>query len=531
MEGKFSWFSHHEFEIGEIPNWNYNPFNGKEVMSTDLHWTKLDDFSLNVGDIKTIWELSRMKWLTDLARAHVISKEEKYLDRLNEILDDWSINNQLNKGPQWKCGQETSFRLFQLISTSHLLGSYHHPNESLQKLVFQHLKRIYPNMSYALAQDNNHSTSETAALYIGATWLIKTNFQDKRLFKWKNVGRQNLERTLIKLIQADGSFSQGSVNYHRVVLDTLSFVLFNIDKLGEEPFSKKIKDRLVNLGMWQYKLIFGENGESPNLGHNDGAYINCLHSHDYLDYRPSVQTYFGCLLKKKIFSNKILNETLYWYYGEKVSDMGILNVNIQDEELLDSQYLLLRKGVCKLLMKIPSDRFRSGNDALHIDVWINNICIMRDNGTYSYNHELSDKFSSVSSHNTIQFGDHQQMPKISRFLNGEWIRSNYIKTQSDNHVFKWMASYTDYLGNKHQRSINLSHEKLIIEDTIDTTENAKIYFHLTTKEAKVFFDENDFKTYDQTQSFYSPYYFQRSSQLLLSKMFSNFNSLTLKFSE
>lgn len=50
--------------------------------------------------------------------------------------------------------------------------------------------------------------------------------------------------------------------------------------------------------------------------------------------------------------------------------------------------------------------------------------ILRDAGTYSYNCQKpwQDYFKSLAAHNTIRFDDHEQMPKISRFLNGKWPR-------------------------------------------------------------------------------------------------------------
>ena len=527
MCGKFTWFSYHEFDMGRIPNWFYNPFENKKVNGSKIHWTKLGDFSLNAGDIKVIWELSRFGWLTDLARAHVVSKDLSYLSRLNELLDDWCLNNPLNQGPQWKCGQEASFRVFQLITTAHILSQSANSSETLQRLVFQHLQRIRPNINYALAQLNNHSTSETAALYIGSAWLIHNKYDKHQLLKWKEYGRNRLEQCLMKLIQQEGSFSQNSANYHRVIVDTMSFVIHNMDVLGEIPFSQVIEDRLSALGEWQYKMTFGKDGEVPNLGNNDGTMINNLHGLTYTDYRPSTQTFFGCLRKSFVYSDDRLNEALYWYYRNELSDFKSLDFSEVSEEVLDGQYLILHKGKCSVLMNLPTDKFRPGNDALHIDVWVSGNCILRDNGTFSYNHELSDVFKSVKSHNTIQFGSHEQLPKISRFLNGGWFSIDHLQSFSSDKEILWKASYTDCIGNKHQRKLVLTDHSLIVSDIIDTTEEAEIHFHLAGHDPLIYFTDSEVKKYTIAESMSSNYYLQKEKAILLTNKIVRTNLLKI----
>src|SRR5690606_16628052 len=100
------------------------------------------------------------------ARAYRVFGDEKYLDALNNRLMDWSENNPLNQGPNWKCGQETSVRVMKLFTAAAIMQQADSVSESLEELVRHHLLRIQPNIRYAIAQDNNHGTSEAAGLYI-----------------------------------------------------------------------------------------------------------------------------------------------------------------------------------------------------------------------------------------------------------------------------------------------------------------------------------------------------------------------------
>src|SRR3546814_10496654 len=75
-------------------------------------------------------------------------------------------------------------------------------------------------MAYAVAQANNHATSEAAALFIGGSWLAANGSRAGESLVRR--GRQHLEKQVARLVEEDGSFSQYSLNYHRVLLDTLS---------------------------------------------------------------------------------------------------------------------------------------------------------------------------------------------------------------------------------------------------------------------------------------------------------------------
>jgi len=409
MEGKFTYFSYHKMQIGEFPNWFYNPFENCIHSQSKKHWTEINDFG--EGDIKCIWELSRFDWLTVLARAYKVTTEQKYFQRINYLLANWSTENSLNQGPNWKCGQETSIRLMKLLTTAHILDQFSDPLKALQDMVYQHLQRIRPNLTYAVVQDNNHGTSESAAMYIGAAWLLKTGYNASDLKSIKNQGRKVFEERVLKLIQSQGTFAQRSMNYHRVMVDTATFVLRNID--------------------------------------------------------------------------------------------------LPRHEILDKQILLLRNSSAVVFLKIPESTFRPGNDAFHIDLWVDGEEVLCDSGTYSYNDSSSDYYKSVAAHNTVQFDEYEQMPKISRFLYGSWITPDYIsEVEEKDNELSWTGKYTDYKGNEHSRTVRLSEAKLYVQDRVKTSGVAKARYHFanSSKLSNVAGNSSD-----TTTAAISKYYYQKQA--------------------
>ena len=45
-----------------------------------------------------------------------------YLNTMNKLIKDWMIKNQFNLGPNWKCGQEASIRVINLIVSYEIIG-------------------------------------------------------------------------------------------------------------------------------------------------------------------------------------------------------------------------------------------------------------------------------------------------------------------------------------------------------------------------------------------------------------------------
>jgi hypothetical protein len=484
LSGVFTYFHFHKHRIGNPPNWFLNPFNGKLVNNPDIHWTLINDFNLDVGDIKTIWEPSRFDWLTDLARAYRLKGDNQYLNQINSLLNSWCASNPLNIGPNWKCGQEASFRVMKLITTAQLLNQFERPTMQLTKLVYQHLKRIYPNMNYAIAQDNNHATSEAAALYIGSTWLLK--FGDKassdvsRLNQWKINGRKILEERILKLVSTEGSFSQQSFNYHRVVMDTISWVISFMKELEENEFNDEVSTRLEALGLWLYQFVQNDSGAVPNIGANDGAMIENLHNCDYRDFRPALQLYFSLTKGYFIFPQGEYDEPAFWRLGSSFNHIERKTIEKSNAVLLDKQYAILRNRDIDIYVKVPNGEFRPMNNPFHLDLWYKGKNIAIGPGSYSYNAGIKTKeYKSIASTNTVQFGNGEPMPLLTNFLNGEWINADQCNVNicSEDEI-TFSGVYKDYSKNEHTRTVILEGNKIQVIDKVISQSKALVHWHL-----------------------------------------------------
>lgn len=452
-------------DTGSIPDWHRNILTGSRCSDSNTPWYEIPDFTNEIGDIKGIWEISRFDWVLGFAREARAGHTEA-LEKLESWLESWVQENPSYYGPNWKCGQEASIRVMHLAMTAIVLWQSYRPEKGLLELVEIHLKRIAPTIQYAIAQDNNHGTSEAAALFIGGSWLASHGVSQGK--SWEKKGRRWLENRARRLIEPDGSFSQYSVNYHRVLLDTFSMVEVWRKTLQLPEFSRHWYTKARAATEWLTALL-RPGGDMPNLGANDGARLLPLAAVDYRDFRPSAQLANVLFLRQRAISEP----------GEWDAPLRLLGLELPEAvaespgnvQFDDGGYAIMRKNHCFALFHYPRFRFRPGQaDALHLDVWLGGRNIFRDGGSFSYNTEepWQSYFPGVESHNTIQFDGRDQMPRLSRFLFGEWLKTSRFQPLGETcEGLSVLAGYRDYKGAVHTRKVLLGREKLTVKDDID----------------------------------------------------------------
>lgn len=467
-------FSHFHFlRTTPIPDWHVNPFTGHRIAYPERDWWQIPDFDPAVGDIKPIWEASRFDWVLAFAQC-ARTGDAASLAHLNAWLSDWCVQNAPYKGPNWKCGQEASIRVMHLAMAALILGRVDKPEKSLLELVRLHLRRIEPTLSYAIAQDNNHGTSEAAALYIGGSWLQAQGVAEGA--RWLRLGRKWLENRAARLIGADGSFSQYSLNYHRVVLDTFCMVEVWRRHLRLPQFSSKWYARSLAASEWLRAMISPLNGDGPNLGANDGARLLQLTDTDYRDFRPSVQLAMALFANVRAYADDgAWNLPLRWLGIELPKTVA----SSPASQLFDNGgFAVLRRGLAMVMLRYPRFRFRpSQADALHLDLWLGGRNLLRDAGTYSYNtnDQWLNYFPGTASHNTVQFDDRDQMPRLSRFLFGDWLKTSYIEPLSEvEDMTTFAVGYRDQRRAWHQRDVRLTENTLRVIDKIEGFANKAV---------------------------------------------------------
>lgn len=457
------------------PNWFLNQLNQQEYPNADQPWWKLPDFDNRVGDIKGVWELSRWDWVLSFAQQ-ATQGHHQALGRLNHWVADWCQHNPSYRGPNWKCGQEASIRVLHLVVAAHVLNETTQPTAAVRALLVAHLQRIAPTISYAVGQSNNHATSEAAALFIGGDWLRQIG--ESKGERWNGLGRDWLEDRAAKLIEPDGTFSQYSVNYHRLMLDTYSLCLWWQAKHSLHAFSKSTLNRLSAATEWLDHLVDPDTGDVPNLGANDGASLLPLTDADYRDYRPSLALAKRLLaLEDNTADDENSRNHLAWLglepnlkFPSTVQSDRSATCARRSRTFNDGGLAVLRRGKVKVVFRYPRFRFRPSHcDALHVDFWVGSQNVLRDAGSYSYNCDpkLETYFMGPAGHNSIEFDQREPMPKLSRFLYSDWLTTSNFKPIVESGSKDCVeAAYWNSWGAFHQRELSLDADELQVTDVI-----------------------------------------------------------------
>ena len=482
MTGNLRYFGSTEHSVGSPPSWFLDPYTGATADSS-AHWSDISDFGSGVGDIKAVWEASRFGWAPTMARAYRLTGRKEFTDALESWITDWVRRNPANTGPNWKCGQEASIRMLHTLLACGLLGRERNPEPALIRFVTEHCRRIEPTLGYALAQDNNHGLSEALALFVGGAWLkaVADSSADspagaEEHRRWEQEGRRRLEERVQALVQEDGSFSQHSVTYHRLLVDSLCMAEWWRTSLKRPDFSRIFVERARAAADWLYQMVEPRSGDAPNLGANDGVHVFLLDQSQYRDFRPSVQRAMVMFHGRAAYPAGPWDESLTWLglsrplqsaaprSSRVFPDGGYVTLAPAQAGDMDSQARAWG------LVRFPRFKHRPSHaDAFHLDLWIGSTNLLRDGGSYSY--AAGDPwqcfFPGTESHNTVQFDGRDQMPRLGRFLFAAWLEADRAaEIVSAAGEFSWEGGYTDGHGARHARSVALAASSCTVVDRL-----------------------------------------------------------------
>ncbi|MBS0525201.1 MAG: heparinase II/III-family protein [Proteobacteria bacterium] len=480
--GKLLLFSRLLVDVGNPPAWANNPLTNVAYATPFEPSHRIPFFKAAAGDIKLVWEASRFSWAPILARAHRLAPDEGFGARLVRWIEDWVRANPPYFGANWTCGQETSLRLLNLLLAAAFLDEDRAPTPGFVDLVRLHLRRIRITLSYAKAQDNNHGTSEAAALLIGGAWLSRYS-NDGAGARWHRLGRRTLVERIDRLFLGDGTFSQYSVTYQRMVLDTIALVLWWVTRLGLPTLPPRALDRVRRGANWLFQLVEPHTGDCPNLGANDGTLPFGWGEEPYRDFRPAVDRIALLLDGRRAFSRTAPDSSSSW--------LGLVDRRRDDRPVFERANLSASDGGIATirstnesfgLLRLPIFKFRPSHaDALHFDLWAGRLNILRDDGSYSYSTGDAGPraFGGAPGHNLIEFDGEDQMPRLGRFLFGSWLKGDGIVMPARRADVWFMAGgYQDWRGRRHHRMVEAEGRQWRIIDTIERFKQATLRWRL-----------------------------------------------------
>ena len=450
------------------------------------HWSLLHGDQFDGIDIKYVWEPARFSWGIRLVQAYVLSGDEKYAEFLWQKIEEFILLNPAFKGVQYLSAQEVAMRMITLIYCVSVLQNSSTSTKERMKLfgsmIEDHAIRIPSTLSYAKAQNNNHLISEAVGLYTAGT-VLKNHSKAK---KWRRIGRKTFEYGIQHQIYADGSYSQHSVRYQRLMLE-LSNWMKVVSVINGDTISDLSSHLIAKSVDWLSFLCNPETGNCPNLGPNDGVYLMPFSLDDGDDYRPVLQL-SGALFKEIfLYRDDALFANFDWLLIEK-KDYPFTNAFYSS-----NNHLMLQSKESYGYFRTEKFFGRPGHaDQFHIDLWYQNVNVLLDAGTFSYNASppWNNPLSETFYHNVLNINHQNQMTRGGKFLWLDWASAKKIEKYEDKagKIRSISAENQGYAKDNviHQRIVDVKTDEWLIKDTLfkksEKKENqATVGYHLLIK--------------------------------------------------
>ena len=95
--------------FGDEIQWRRDPLSGY-VWPLDYH-RDIQLIRNDGSDARVLWELNRLGHLLTLARAHVVTGDERFSNECIAQVQSWALQNPYGRGINWTCAMEVALRV------------------------------------------------------------------------------------------------------------------------------------------------------------------------------------------------------------------------------------------------------------------------------------------------------------------------------------------------------------------------------------------------------------------------------------
>lgn len=402
--------------FGEKIEWLCDPLSGV-LWPPDYH----ADVQLLRGDgsdARVLWEINRLSHLLTLARAHVVTDDEKFAAEIFAQLASWREQNPLGRGANWACAMEVALRAMNLLAVFELTRRSPQLNEAtlpqFLQMFDQHGAHIRRNLEFSYIITSNHYLSDVVGLFclgIALPELVAAN-------EWREFGLRETLREMDKQVLLDGADYEASTGYHRLVLELFlySFITARANQIEiDERHWKKLRAMLDYM-----RAYLRPDGRAPLIGDTDSGQVLPI-SQRAADDHAYVLALGAVVFDEPRFKQAAekMPEELLWVLGadgvSKYESLPEISENIHSQGFADAGTYIMRADDVYLLFNASGNGLmgrgsHSHNDALSIEVSACGVSFICDPGTYVYSADLRERhlFRSTAYHSTVEVDETEQ---------------------------------------------------------------------------------------------------------------------------
>ena len=477
------------------PDWFRDPVTGRRSPQ-DRYAFRIDHRSEEqVGNVKQVWELSRLQHLTLLATAWFLTHDERYARRVAGQLRSWWRENPFLSGVHWTSGIELGIRLISLAWIRRLLDDWPGAADLFERDALA-LRQIRWHQQYLAAfrsrgsSANNHVIAEAAGQLVASCafpWFAESE-------RWRRQAALLLERELIRNTFPSGIGRELASDYQCLVAE-LGFVAAAEAAAAGHELSPVAWERLCAMADSAAALV-DQRLRPPRQGDSDEG-RGLLLDAPLANRWPSLLALADALVGRMDWWPRPPADAGSVLIGALAGDVREIEgrPSRRPSRFADAGVTLLRtNGENEIWCRCDggphgylSIAAHAHADALSVEVRYGGIDILADPGTYCYHGERAWRsyFRSTIAHNTAELGGLNQSREGGPFL---WLRhasTREIEVIDDGDVASWTAEHNGYASLRppalHRRSVLLDRASRSI-DIVDQIEGGshdlRLAFHL-----------------------------------------------------
>ena len=231
----------------EAPDWFVDPLSGRRAPRHEYCFRVEHRNEEVTGNVKQVWEPSRMHHVTVLAAAYAVSGDARYAERAARHLRSWWEANPPLSGVHWTSGIELGIRLISWAWTRRLLEGWgpvtelFEHNETALRQIWWHQRYLATFRSRG-SSANNHVVAEAAGQLVAA--LAFDWFPESA--RWADGAARLLESQLERNTFPSGVNREMAFDYHGLVAE-LGLVAGAEAELAGRPLSPATWDLLCRM--------------------------------------------------------------------------------------------------------------------------------------------------------------------------------------------------------------------------------------------------------------------------------------------
>ncbi len=490
--------------IDETINWHLDITNNTEFPK---------DFSFSIdtrtgknGNVKVVWEINRLQFLSAICLQYDHSQDSKYLDQFMNIIISWKDANPYLRGVNWYSNIEVNLRIlnwflcWEILQVDNLVLQNKKFKDFVEKIWLplielhgMHSARYESKYS----SSNNHLIAEASGLFVvGSYWSFKESP------KWRKKGKNILEKEIKRQHSAEGINKEEASEYIQFITDFF-LIPYIVGQRTGDNFSATFKNTLKNIFEYIFHLM-DISGNVPYYGDDDDGKVFWLDFNHSVNNFQSLLTSGAILFNDSRFKSKgtifdLKNQILFGPEGaEKFNKIRTQEKPLETKIYKNEGHFFIKKGDSKREIYLHVDIAPLGYlsiaahghaDALSFFLNIDGKPYIIDPGTYTYHShpEWREYFKGTIAHNTVRVDGLNQSTNGGPCL---WLdhysaKLLYLDDKNKNKIeLKGRHNGYEKLGITHIRSYTFDKEKdlITILDEIsseaDTIHRYEVPIHL-----------------------------------------------------